>query len=76
MFVLLILNVSGGNMQVVVNLRQKKAILKVMALLQENREREAFDILKNRGKVEGCFSPGVVPNLKFQMTLVEDMCLG
>lgn len=76
MLVLLVLNGSADHIQVLVNVRQKNARLKVIALLEENKEKEAFEFLKSRAQVEGYYPAGIVPDIKVQMTLVEDMCVG
>ena len=76
MLVLLVLNVSADRLQVVVRVRQKRMILKVISLLEANRGREAFGILRDHAQVEAYFLDGVKPDVKVCMTLLEDAFLG
>ncbi|MBF0511683.1 MAG: hypothetical protein HQL13_05055 [Candidatus Omnitrophica bacterium] len=62
------INAGAG---IVVRVKDKSVRNRVMALLEKNREREAFILLKKKAEPETYFAPGQRPKESF-VTLVED----
>lgn len=74
MNVLLVLDrVKMNDARILVSLTQKKLREQVIKLLEENKGREAFDILKSRAEVKAYLPRGSKPPVKLDMTLFEDM---
>ncbi len=72
MQVLLILrNEQTPGAGVIVNVKARSIRAKVIALLEENREREAFDLLKKKAEPQAYLLPGQRPNVPI-VTLIED----
>ena len=71
---LLILN-NGNveNCRVIVSLNRKAYIEQVISLLEEDRDREAFEILRNKADVREYLPRGRKPRFKPEVTLFEDM---
>ena len=71
---LLILN-NGNveNCRVIVSLNQKALKKQVISFLEEDRGREAFEILKTKAEVREYLPRGRKPRLKPEVTLFEDM---
>jgi len=72
MYALLVLKENGRGVQIVVKVRSRMKD-KVIALLEDNQSREAFELLKNRAEVEDFVPLGVRPRVTPALTLVEDM---
>jgi hypothetical protein len=70
---LLILSERNGNAKIIVNIKEKMVINRVVSLLEDNRGREAFDLLKKRAEVESFLPPGTKLITNAQITLVEDL---
>jgi len=74
MNVLLVMdNDNVRSLRVMVTVKEKKLIREVAALLEENKAREAFDLLKLKAEVREYLPRGKRPELKPQVTLFEDM---
>lgn len=73
MRVLLVLNETGNGLRVMVRLKDGRAKERVISLLEENRCREAFKILKSRAEVEEYLPSGRGSSLRPEVTLIEDM---
>jgi hypothetical protein len=71
MHALLVLGDLKGSLSVVVNVRSKETERKFYALLEGKRNREAFDLLKNKAVVEEYLSPGKKLPLMPKVTLIE-----
>ncbi len=72
MYALLVLKENGRGLQVVVKVRSRMKE-KVIALLEENQGREAFELLKTRAEVEDFVPSGVRPRVTPALTLIEEM---
>lgn len=70
---LLVLNRTANGLRVMVKVRDGRTKEMVVSLLEENRLREAFHILKNKAEVENYFPLGVRPEKRPAATLIEDM---
>lgn len=75
MDVLLVLNNENArNLRVIVRLMGKELKEKVISLLEEDRGREAFDILKTKAEVQAYVPSGTQPpGRSVLLTLNEDM---
>jgi len=75
MKVLLILNGRRGSnhLRVMVNVHSKTLKDKVISLLEENRDREAFDLLVKKAEVDTYLSPGRKVAIRPAVTLIEDL---
>ncbi len=61
-------------MRVLVKLKERRMKTAVVSLLEQNRGREAFQLLKNEAEVEDFFPLGARPAVRPDITLFEDMC--
>ncbi len=73
MHALLILNEKSGNLKFIVKLEKMPMKKKVMVLLEENKTREAFDLLRSHAEVVSYLPRGAKLPLMPQVTLVEDL---
>lgn len=73
MHALLILDKKNGNARIMVSLKRGLIREQVILLLEENRSREAFDLLKARAEVEAYLPVGTKLPRVPQVTLVEDL---
>ncbi|MBF0122778.1 MAG: hypothetical protein HQL21_05150 [Candidatus Omnitrophica bacterium] len=73
MRVLLVLNETGNGLRVMVKIREGRMKERVISLLEENRGREAFQVLKAKAEVEEYLPLGMGPKIKPEATLIEDM---
>lgn len=73
MYALLILDEKGGDLKILVRLREKPMQAKVSLLLENRKCREAFDLFKTRAQVEECFPAGAKMSFVPQVTLVESL---
>jgi hypothetical protein len=72
MYALLVLKENGRGLQVVVKVRSRMKE-RIIALLEDNQGREAFELLKTRAEVEDYVPQGMRPRVTPVVTLVEDM---
>ena len=73
MQVLLILKSSNGDVKVIVRLRDRRAKDQVLSLLEHNRVREAFELLKDEAEVKLFLPTGAkLPDFP-DLTLVEEL---
>ncbi|MBN1869522.1 MAG: hypothetical protein JW847_02965 [Candidatus Omnitrophica bacterium] len=74
MIALLIMdNRNIANLRVLVSLSEKALKHRVISLLEQDRGREAFEILKSRAEVKEYVPVGRKPRIKPEVTLFEDM---
>ena len=73
MYALLVLDRKGGNAKVLVRLENKPLQRKVHLLLEENKTREAFDLLKDKADVHAFLPEGGKLLLVPQVTIIEDL---
>ena len=74
MNVVLVLNrKEAQDVRVVVNLQTKTLREKVIALLEEDRCREAFELMLLKAKVIDYLPPGKKPSVRPKMILMEDL---
>ncbi len=74
MNVLLVLDrVKMNDARILVSLTEKKLKEQVIKLMETNRGKEAFEILKSRAEVKAYLPRGSKPSVKLDMTLFEDM---
>ena len=73
MYALLVLGDVRGNLKVLVNVKSKGTERKFYGLLEDNRHREAFDLLRDKASVEECLAPGRKLSRIPKVTLVEDL---
>ena len=73
MRVLLVLNETGNGLRVMVKIKEGRTKERIISLLEENRGREAFQILKSKAEVEEYLPMGVGPEARPEATLIEDM---
>lgn len=64
---------SSRDMKVIVKLESIKLRNRVISLLKEKKEREAFDLVFSRGTVAHYIPPGKRTELKPDLTLIEDL---
>ena len=72
MQVLLILKSKEGA-RIIVNVRAKSLKEKLVSLLEEDRDREAFDLLIKKAEVEAYLAPGQKTHIRPAVTLIEDL---
>jgi len=73
MHVLLVLNRKGAqNVRVIVRAHTRYLRERIVNLLEEDRDREAFELLYKKAEVETYLNPGERPSKTPLMTLVED----
>lgn len=70
---LLILSSHNGGIRLMVQLEEKDAREQVIGLLEENRAREAFQILKTQAEVKEFYPSGSKLPIHPQVTLIEDL---
>ncbi len=73
MHALLILNEKSGNLKFIVKLEKQPMRAKVSLLLEENKKREAFELLRSHAEVVSYLPAGAKLPLMPQVTLVEDL---
>ena len=74
MQVLLILkNKDAQGARIIVNVRTKSLKEKLAALLEEDRDREAFDLLIKKAEVSAYLAPGQKTRIRPAVTLIEDL---
>ena len=71
--ILVLDNSNVSNLRVMVKLTQKKFIKQVISLLEEDKAREAFDILRTKGEVVDYLPRGSKLPGRPEITLFEDM---
>ena len=71
--ILVLDNDKVSNVRVMVQLTKKKFIKQVISLLEENKAREAFDILRSKGEPVDYLPRGRKPSSRPEITLFEDM---
>lgn len=71
--ILVLDNNNVSNLRVMVRLTQKKFINQVISLLEENKAREAFEILRTKGEVVDYLPRGRKVKARPEVTLFEDM---
>lgn len=71
--ILVLDNDKVRNVRVMVRLTQKKFIKQVISLLEEDRAREAFEILRTKGELVDYLPRGRKPSSRPEITLFEDM---
>ena len=74
MKVLLIVNQSRQNeLRILVSLNNNILKQKVIMLMEENKGKEAFNLLKSKAEIEAYFPTGSKLSTKPDLTLIEDM---
>jgi len=74
MKILLIFNKGkAAGVRVIVRLKTKSLQRKVVTLLQQERNKEAFEFVVSNAIVENYLPPGVTPLIKPELTLVEEI---
>ena len=71
--ILVLDNNKVRNVRVMVRLTKKKFIAQVIYLLEEDRAKEAFEILRNKGELVDYLPRGRKPSGRPEVTLFEDM---
>ena len=71
--ILVLDNSNVSNLRVMVNLTQRKLIKQVLSLLEEDKAREAFEILRTKAEVVDCLPRGKKAFGRPDLTLFEDM---
>ncbi len=61
------------NLRIMVDLAEEDLKEQVISLLEQDRGREAFDILKSRAEVVAYLPAGRKPPARAEVTLFEDM---
>lgn len=61
------------DVRIIVSLNQKALKEQVISLLEEDRSREAFEILRTKAEVREYLPFGRKPKIKPEVTLFEDM---
>ena len=76
MRVLMILNQNTKEIRVLVRLKERRMKDRIVALLEDDRRREAFELLWAKAEVEAYFPLGARPSKRIRpdVTLFEDMC--
>ncbi|MEI6438481.1 MAG: hypothetical protein WCO69_07015 [Candidatus Omnitrophota bacterium] len=76
MKVMMVLNKETKGLRVLVSLKERRMKATVISLLEENRGREAFELLRSKAEVEAYFPLGFKPrkSMRPDVTLFEDMC--
>ena len=74
MNVLLVLD-DGHNqgVRIIVSISEKKLKNQIIALLEDNKGKEVFELLKSKAQVMEYVPRGKKPKIKTEMTLFEDM---
>ena len=72
MQVLLILKSKEGA-RIIVNVRPKSLKEKLVSLLEEDRDREAFDLLIKKAEVTAYLAPGQKTHIRPAVTLIDDL---
>ncbi|MBF0485589.1 MAG: hypothetical protein HQL16_03635 [Candidatus Omnitrophica bacterium] len=70
---LLVLNEKNGNARVMVNLSKKRMESRLAFLLEGQKAREAFELLKSEAEVDAYLPAGAKLPFMPQLTLVEDL---
>ena len=70
---LLVLNRNNGNARIMVQIKKKIIQDQVMLLLEENKVREAFDLLKHKAEFESYLPVGTKLPVNPEVTLIEDL---
>lgn len=74
MQVLLILNRQHAKeVRVIVSVQAKSLKDKVVSLLEQDQDREAFDLLMKKAEVEAYLQPGQKAHIRPALTLIEDL---
>ena len=74
MKVLLIINKKHSeDLRVLVNVQTRDLKEKVLALLEANKDREAFDLLVKKAEVDSYLAPGEKASIRPALTLIEDL---
>ena len=74
MQVLIILNNQNAqNVRLVVRLHTRWLRRQVDILLKEKRDRDAFNLIVSKARVESYLNPGEKPRQRPVLTLIEDM---
>ena len=73
MYALLVLDQKGRNANVLVCLKTKSMQRRVNLLLEENKSREAFDLLRDQAEVHAFLPTGAKLPLTPRVTLIEDL---
>lgn len=74
MQVLLILNKQHPiEIRVIVRVQRKSLREQVISLLEEDKDREAFDLLMKKAEVEAYLQPGEKAHIRPALTLIEDL---
>ena len=71
--ILVLDNNKVQNVRVMVRLTKKKFIEQVISLLEEDKAREAFEILRTKGELVDYLPRGRKPSGRPEITLFEDM---
>jgi len=71
--ILVLDNEKVQNVRVMVQLTKKKFIEQVISLLEEDKAREAFEILRTKGELVDYLPRGRKPSSRPEVTLFEDM---
>jgi hypothetical protein len=64
---------SSEHLRVMVNVHGRPLKDKVISLLEENKDREAFDLLVKKAEVDSYLSPGRKTTIRPAVTLIEDL---
>ena len=70
---LIVNNEKAGKLNVIVNVRAHSLKKRVISLLEEDKGREAFDLLVKEAEVERYLVPGEQTDVKPGVTLIEDL---
>ena len=73
MHALLVLKERNGNLKFIVKMEEGRMKKKVILLLETNKPRQAFDLLRSHGEVVSYLPSGTKLPLMPQVTLVEDL---
>ena len=71
--ILILENDTASNLRILVSITQKKLEKQVISLLDKNRGREAFDLLKSKAEVRAYLPKGSKLPIRPELTLFEDM---
>jgi len=71
--ILVLDNNKVPDLRIMVRLTQRKFIDQVISLLEEDRAREAFEILRTKGEVIDYLPRGRKAQFRSEVTLFEDM---
>lgn len=71
--ILVLSNHNVQNLRVMVDLTEENLKEQVISLLEQDRGREAFDILKCNAEVVAYLPTGRKPHARAEVTLFEDM---